>query len=186
MPVPPSTAPAIGVKDFVTWTLTTVSLAWNFWNFRRTNRVSKELRQDAFDHDDWKWHRGTITSRLDEFDAAGDRLLVLAKGQHKAADLRIELEKEIQGLSIAHEALLRALRVYGSTEWENLGYGGEEKTTGESDWDRLNSILAEVTQMGSDADGMRDRLSTIRIHKGAISGGISGRIVNQSEQHRPL
>lgn len=177
----------VATKDIVTWVVTGIGLSlnfgWNLWNHRRTTGMANGLRKDAFDLDEWKSHRAAITSRLDDFENAGDRLLALTRGEHEALALLNELNSEGRILVSAHEALLRSLERYGSQNWALLAYG--KSTNGESDWDQLNSILAGCSELGDDASTIRASLHPMKTHLRSIAGGITERITSQTEQHYP-
>lgn len=182
-------ASAAGVltKDVIGWTLTGIGLLINFgfniWNRFYTDKLARELRQSTFGLEEWKSHRTAITTRLGDFEAAGDRLLSLARGDHAAPALREELNKEGRQLMMAHEALLRALLRAGDGSWEQYGFGSY--LAGESDWDRLNSILAEVPDLGDDATEIRASLAPIRGHLRSIAAKVVEQIRVATAEHDP-
>lgn len=160
-----------------------ISLLWNLYNLLETRRVAKQIRQENFDLDEWKSHRTTLASRLDDFENCADRLLALTQGEHKSGELLSEISKEARLLVSAHEALLRSLERCGGVNWMILGYGNT--VSGESDWDRLNTSLASVAQMDGDPHHIREVLSSIKPNIRSIAGAVTGRIADQSAAHRP-
>lgn len=150
----------IATKDIVTWCVTgvglLVTLGWNLQNRRRTDRIATDLRGEAFRLDEWKGKRSAIATRLADFESAAASIAALTRGAHDAAGLREELTKQNQLLITAHEALLRVLQ-RTDRNWEALAFGRTQGT--ESDWDQLNTILADTAEIESDATAMRSKLA---------------------------
>lgn len=182
-----ASAAAISTKDIVTWSITalaiSISLLWNLYNLIETKRIAKQIRLDTFDFDEWKDKRATLVSRLDDFESCADRLLALTLGEHKAAHLIKEIAKEGRELVSAHEALLRSLDRVGGDYWLHLGFG--KSVDGESDWDRLNSSLANISIIGDDSAKIKSELQKIKPFVRSISSGVTERVSNQTATHRP-
>lgn len=173
----------VGLREVVPWILGIAGLAWNLFNWRRTSRLAGEVRLAQFDFDEWKAHRSAIVSRLDDFETSGDMIIMLTNGQHKAKDLIEILNASNENLVIKHEALIRSLEKYGDSSWSYLGYGAS--VNGESDWDLLNQILADIPGCGTDADAMRTKIEGMKRHFRSIAAGITRRISDETAQHRP-
>jgi hypothetical protein len=179
---------AVATKDIVGWSVTAfvliVNLSWNYLNRRHTDQVAREIRERSFDWDEWKAKRAAITTRLEDFDAAVDRVLALSRGDHKAADLKKELMAENRSLISAHEALIRALDRQGGHEWIDLAYG-PANPSGETSWDLLNAILGNVASYGSDAKAIRASLMPAADRSNEITRAINVRLKDVTHQHDP-
>jgi hypothetical protein len=175
-------------KDIVSWTLTaiglTVTLGWNLHNRIRTDRIAKQLRCEAFEFDEWKVQRTEILRVLREFENAGGGLSVLAIGGHQADALVELVNQEGEELVRIHISLLRELdRVCSEQNWALLAYG--QSVDEESDWDRLNSILAAIGEIDEDAQSKRVRLTGVDQHIRAISAAINSEIRVRTAEHSP-
>lgn len=175
---------AITTKDVAGWTATAIGLAatyaWNFHNRWRTNRLAADLRAEAFQFDEWKAKRTVLFARLQDFEGAGARVLVLSRGAHDADGLRDELTKQGLALIMGQDALLRELaRV--RPEWAAAAYGRVDGS--ESDWDNINTVLGDVD--GDDAGVLRTRLMAIGPLILSISAAVMERIDTETAAHDP-
>jgi hypothetical protein len=139
--------PGLTAKDIVMAVLAgsglLVTIVWNLQNRWHTDRTARQIRADAFAFDEWKSHRTEILQALRTLEASSSRLIILAKGAHKRDALLEEITKEGLKLAEAHLGLLREMeRARHVPDWGPLAYGKVD-AQGESDWDRLNTILAE-------------------------------------------
>jgi len=175
-------------KDLVTWTLTGIgflaTFIWNFANRAHTNRIAKKIRQENFDFDEWKSERAEIMRTLRAVEASTARISVMAKGASDREKLLAEVRTEGVTLVMAHLALLRELeRGRHNPCWSTLAYGRTKD--GESDWDRLNSVLA-AAEAEADADAMREHLSFVEPHMKAISKLIEDEVRVATAEHTPM
>lgn len=181
----PATA-AIATKDIVGWSATVIGLiatyVWNFYNRAHTNRLAKELRRDAFQFDEWKAKRAALLSRLQDFEGAGARIFALTRGAHDVSGLRSEMAKLGLDLTMAHEALIRELKRTRSG-WEGLAFGKSQGS--ESDWDSINTVLADIAVDGDDASALRARLAAISPFIASIGELIVERIHAATAEHDP-
>lgn len=175
---------AVATKDIVGWTVTAIGLAatyaWNFHNRWRTNRLAADLRAEAFQFDEWKAKRTVLLARLQDFEGAGARVLVLSRGAHDVNGLREELQKQGLELIVSQGALWRELaRV--RQEWASSAYGRIDGS--ESDWDNINTILGDID--GNDAGVLRARLIAIGPLILSISATVMEQIDIETASHDP-
>lgn len=161
------------VKDYVTWLLTAVALAWNFYNFL----YARKLRRDTFELDEWKLERGDVLRALREFEGEVDLMLLLSSGAHQLEKLREEITASNQKIVVAHLKLVR--EVERATELKlppALAYGAAIDQ--ETAWDRINEALADIALL-EEAIQIRLKLPAIAAHARAIAKGVSSMINSQ-------
>ena len=184
--MPDPAAAAIATKDIVGWSATGAGLiatyVWNFYNRAHTNRLGRELRRDAFKFDEWKAKRAALQSRLQDFEGAGTRISALTRGAHDVSGLRTEVAKLGLDLTMAHEALIRELK-RTAPGWDALAFGRSQGS--ESDWDSINTVLADVAVDGDDPSALRTRLAAISPFIASIGELIVERIHAATAEHDP-
>lgn len=160
-----------------------ITVGWNFLNRRHTDQVAREIRSESFDLEQWKETRTEITRALREFEDAASGIGLLSRGGHSAEQLLTELDRENMKLAQKHVALTRELdRAAFQPSWVVYAYGGV--VAGESDWDRLNSVLIDVTGL-ADADTIRRELKAVGDYAHEIAETINEIIRKRTRELHP-
>lgn len=176
--MPATPAEALVLKDALTIGIAVTSLIvtvlWNLHNRRHTDRVALKIRADAYETDRWKSQRDEVLRLLRKLEGAAARIVVLHKGAHSREDLLAEINKNLLAMTEAYMALYKELeRCTYDCSWGPLAEG--KIVDGESDWDRLNSILSEAGDLPAPED-IRLQLPLIDDHIRSIAVMVNGEL----------
>jgi hypothetical protein len=160
-----------------------VTVVWNLQNRLHTDRVAKKIRSEGFAFDEWKENRSEILRALRDLEAAAEGISLLARGAHGKDDLLQEVNAEALALTRNQLRLLRELeRASPLVDWTPLAYGSV--LGGESDWDRLNTIVGDLSDLES-ADDIRQALLGIVPHVRGIAKLVNEEIRVKNSEHDP-
>lgn len=178
----------------IPWILSGLTLAvtvyWNWNNRRYTEKRADGLQSAAFDLSNWKDRRDPVLTSLREFEAKGHEITALAVGNDTLPSIIEKIHAAGRMLTISYLALAKDLGRVGSTsnlgsQWKKLADG--VVSDGETDWDRLNTIIAEATNVDivANADACRQKLNQIDPLVTSISSGIMEEIEAENRHHDP-
>jgi hypothetical protein len=176
-------------KDVLTVGLALVSLivtiGWNLQNRSHTNRIARQIRVDSYALDEWKELRSEVLRALRDLEEAAGAITVLSTGGHSRDELLAEINKEAFTLTRFQLRLTRELERASpppEPDWKPLAYGRVHED--ESDWDRLNSVLADLADV-ADPDEIRKRLVEIGDHVRGIANLVNEQIRARNASHDP-
>lgn len=175
--------------QLVTWVLTATgtitSLGWNLFNYRRSGRLAKTLREEQYQSAQWTRIRGKIDGAMDGLIDAVDALVaqVAVAGDNTAAAGVIQ-----QAVSQAHDKLATELTDANASahcaghDWLEAAYGAQHGS--ETSWDLVVGALEAFDNASVPVDRIA-ALRKARGHVGEIKLMVNDRLRTQDCQLDP-
>ncbi|MGE7205315.1 hypothetical protein ACQKJZ_06510 [Sphingomonas sp. NPDC019816] len=175
--------------QLVTWGLTAtgtvVSLGWNLFNFLRSGRIAKTLREEQYQSAQWTRIRGKIDAAMEGLVDAVDALVaqVSAANGNTAAAGVIQ-----QAVSQAHDKLAVELGDAAASahcagdDWAEAAYGTQHGL--ETSWDLVVAALETFDTANLPADRIA-ALKKARTYVGEIKLKVNDRLRIQDYQLDP-
>lgn len=182
---------AVGIKEIGSWAISCLALLvtviWNLQNRFYTDKKAAEVRTATFAYAAWKDLRDPVLSRLREFEGRGHELQALTVGSDDLPELVKKIHAVGYSLTTAFLALEEDLKRVRSTEvaetvW--LPSASGLKIGGETDWDRINTVIADAVAAAT-ADDCRNLLKGIHPLIRSIGKGLSAHIAVENAAHDP-